>query len=71
MSECDCGAAVEGKWADIHAPSCPAVSLVAEIEELIRANCRAVEGWPVEIDGIENAAAAIFAKFELRKKASQ
>ena len=22
---CDCGAATEGKWADIHSPTCPAV----------------------------------------------
>lgn len=66
MNECDCGARVDGKWADVHAPSCPAVSATKEIEGLIRYNCRAVEGWPVTIDGVENAAAAIFAKFRPR-----
>lgn len=60
---CDCGAAIEGKWADIHHPSCACIHQIKEIEDIIKHNCRAVEGWPMTIDGIENAAAAIYAKF--------
>lgn len=66
--KCDCGARVEGKWADIHTPSCPAVHSIKEIEEIIRHNCRAVEGWPITIDGIDHAAAAIYARFAAHEK---
>ena len=33
-----------------------------EIGDLIEKNCRAVEGWPVTIDGIDDAAIAIYAR---------
>jgi len=62
--QCDCGATVDGKWADIHSPTCPAVSEARKIEDIIKYNCSPVEGYPMSIDGIENAAAAILAHFK-------
>lgn len=63
-AQCTCGAVTDGKWAGVHHSDCPAVSVVNEIAELIRYNCNAVEGYPVTIEGIENAASAIFALFK-------
>lgn len=45
MRNYDCGAATEGKWADIHHPNCPALLTPTENEEIERALDR-MPDWP-------------------------
>lgn len=35
MRECDCGAATEGKFANIHAPTCPSLSLTERLQNAV------------------------------------
>lgn len=51
MKNCDCGAATEGKWADIHHPSCPALLTPAE-NELIEGALDRMPDWPPLVSAI-------------------
>jgi len=51
MRECDCGAATEGKWADIHHPKCLALLSPAENEHIESALDR-MPDWPPQSSAV-------------------
>lgn len=51
ISKCTCGAETEGKWADKHAPTCPALSLRERLQNAVdlKTDPRALENLCAEV----------------------
>ncbi len=57
MGECLCGAATEGKWADIHAKGCPSLEGYQEPSAMIdaaweRHKAAAMPDWPPQVSAV-------------------